>query len=273
MTKPHLIALGALLAIREAGLRVPQDIALAGFDDIPTATYTSPALTTVRQFQYNVGRKAAEMLFDRIEGQLNDGPRWVEMPYEIVVRESSGTIAYENQKIEDEEQNRSSDLLEELQRSEAQFKAMFETSAVGIGIQGLDRKIIDANPAMCRMLGLTGEELIGQTPAVAMVPDDYPQSTHDFIARFAGTQQHILDYLVEDVLLAQPRNVQLFLMQTSILVRMTGALCEAITSQAQAAEMPTYLDKTNLFLIPLDGERRWYRYHDLFSSAIMPPYD
>ncbi len=92
--------------------------------------------------------------------------------------------------------------------------------------------------------------------------------TRDFIARFAGTQQHILDYLVEDVLLAQPKEVQLFLMQTSILDRMTGTLCEVVTSQAQAAEMLTYLDKANLFLIPLDGERRWYRYHHLFAELL-----
>ncbi len=93
-------------------------------------------------------------------------------------------------------------------------------------------------------------------------------ATRDFIARFAGTQQHILDYLVEDVLLAQPKQVQLFLMQTSILDRMTGALCEAVTSQARAAEMLTYLDKANLFLIPLDSERRWYRYHHLFAELL-----
>jgi ATP/maltotriose-dependent transcriptional regulator MalT len=93
-------------------------------------------------------------------------------------------------------------------------------------------------------------------------------ATRDFIARFAGTQQHILDYLVEDVLLAQPGQVQLFLMQTSILDRMTGALCEAVTRQAQAADMLAYLDKANLFLIPLDGERRWYRYHHLFAELL-----
>ena len=92
--------------------------------------------------------------------------------------------------------------------------------------------------------------------------------TRDFIARFTGTQQHILDYLVEDVLLAQPQDVQLFLMQTSILERMTGALCEVVTGQTQAADVLAYLDKANLFLIPLDGERRWYRYHHLFAELL-----
>jgi LacI family transcriptional regulator len=87
-----LIALGALLVIREAGLRVPEDIALAGFDDIPTARYTTPALTTVNQFQYNIGQKAAEMLFERIEGRIPPEPRVVEMPCEVVIRQSSGTI-------------------------------------------------------------------------------------------------------------------------------------------------------------------------------------
>jgi len=87
-----LIALGALMVMREAGIRVPEDIALAGFDDIPTARYTTPSLTTVSQFQYNIGWKAAEMLFERIEGDISPEPRVVEMPCEMIIRESSGFV-------------------------------------------------------------------------------------------------------------------------------------------------------------------------------------
>jgi PAS domain S-box-containing protein len=88
------------------------------------------------------------------------------------------------------EQNLPSNLLKELQKSEARFKAMFETSAVGIGIMGLDRKIIDANPAMCRMLEMSREELIGQTPQVATYPDDYPQSTNEFQQLISGEKEY-----------------------------------------------------------------------------------
>jgi PAS domain S-box-containing protein len=66
------------------------------------------------------------------------------------------------------------------QRSEARFQTIFESSAVGIGIQSLDRKIIDANPAMLRMFGRTLEEFVGQTPVIATYPEDYPYSTENF---------------------------------------------------------------------------------------------
>jgi PAS domain S-box-containing protein len=79
---------------------------------------------------------------------------------------------------------------EELSVSEARFRAMFDSSAAGMGIMSLDRKIIDANPAMCKMLGRTRDELIGQTPALATYPADYQQSTQDFQDLMAGKIDH-----------------------------------------------------------------------------------
>jgi len=84
-----LIALGALMAAREAGLRVPRDVALAGFDDIPTARLVSPALTTVAQFEQSIGRRAAGMLLERLTGAATGPGRREEMPYKLVVRESA----------------------------------------------------------------------------------------------------------------------------------------------------------------------------------------
>ena len=83
--------------------------------------------------------------------------------------------------------------LDELKRSEATFRAMFETSAVGIGILGLDRKIIDANPSICRMFGMTREEFIGKTPAVATYPEDYPKSTEEFQELLDGKRDYYWD--------------------------------------------------------------------------------
>ena len=83
--------------------------------------------------------------------------------------------------------------IEELKRSEATFRAMFETSAVGIGILGLDRKIMDANPAMCRMFGRTREQFIGQEPAVATLPEDYPKSTEEFQELLDGKRDYYWD--------------------------------------------------------------------------------
>jgi LacI family transcriptional regulator len=84
-----LMAMGAINAIRAAGLRIPQDVAVVGFDDIPAAALVTPALTTVTQFQEQLGRRAARMLLERIDGSAPEGGRCEEMPSELVVRESA----------------------------------------------------------------------------------------------------------------------------------------------------------------------------------------
>jgi PAS domain S-box-containing protein len=83
--------------------------------------------------------------------------------------------------------------IQELQHSEATFRAMFETSAVGIGIMGLDHKIIDANPAICRIFGRTREQFIGLSPAVATFPEDYPQSDEKFQELLDGQREYYWD--------------------------------------------------------------------------------
>lgn len=84
-----MMAMGALAAIKEAGLEVPRDVAIVGFDDIPTAKLVTPALTTITQFQESLGRRATEMLFERLDGTTPGHGRFEEMPYELVVRESA----------------------------------------------------------------------------------------------------------------------------------------------------------------------------------------
>jgi LacI family transcriptional regulator len=84
-----LMAMGALTAIHEAGLRVPQDIAVAGIDDIPAAHLVTPSLTTITQYQQNIGQRAAEMLFERLNGSETGAPRSIEMPFSLIVREST----------------------------------------------------------------------------------------------------------------------------------------------------------------------------------------
>ncbi len=84
-----VMAMGALVAMREAGLGVPGDIAVVGFDDIPAARLITPRLTTVAQFQENLGLRAAEMLLERLDGTAPEHGRSEEMPYELIVRESA----------------------------------------------------------------------------------------------------------------------------------------------------------------------------------------
>jgi len=108
-----------------------------------------------------------------------------------------------------------------------------------------------------------------------------------FIRAFTGSDRYILDYLVEEVLQRQPESVQTFLLQTSILDHLTGALCDAVTGISESAsqrgfadlqicrfadlssqEILEHLERNNIFVVPLDNERRWYRYHRLFADLL-----
>ena len=89
-----------------------------------------------------------------------------------------------------------------------------------------------------------------------------------FIAGFAGDDRFIVDFLVEEVLQRQPDDVQAFLLQTSILDRLTGGLCDAVTGQSRGWATLEALDRGNLFVVPLDARRRWYRYHHLFADML-----
>ena len=89
-----------------------------------------------------------------------------------------------------------------------------------------------------------------------------------FIAGFAGDDRYIVDYLVEEVLRRQPDQVRSFLIRTSILDRLSGPLCDAVTAQHGGKLMLEALDRANLFVVPLDDRRRWYRYHHLFADVL-----
>ncbi len=89
-----------------------------------------------------------------------------------------------------------------------------------------------------------------------------------FITTFSGSHRYILDYLAAEVLQQQPAPLQHFLLQTSILDRLTAPLCNAVTGQPDGQTMLTRLEQANLFIIPLDDERRWYRYHHLFADFL-----
>ncbi len=89
-----------------------------------------------------------------------------------------------------------------------------------------------------------------------------------FIAGFAGDDRYIVDYLVEEVLQRQPQNVRSFLLNTSILSRLSGSLCDAVTGQDGGKAMLEALDRGNLFLVQLDDRRQWYRYQHLFGDVL-----
>jgi LuxR family transcriptional regulator, maltose regulon positive regulatory protein len=89
-----------------------------------------------------------------------------------------------------------------------------------------------------------------------------------FIRAFAGDNRYIVDYLVEEVLQRQPERVRSFLLQTSILERLNGALCDAVTDQEKGNARLETLERGNFFVVPLDDKRQWYRYHHLFAEVL-----
>ena len=95
------------------------------------------------------------------------------------------------------------------------------------------------------------------------------QDAAGFIQAFSGTHAFVLDYLLEEVLHKQPERVQEFLLRTSILERLSGDLCDALWPDTPIGqETLESLERANLFVIPLDRERRWYRYHHLFGDLL-----
>ena len=158
--------------------------------------------------------------------------------------------------------------------------------------------------AALALQGLADQKLAGQGPAgqgpapQGTIPRPEQKGAADFIQSFTGSHRFVMDYLVEEVLRQQPESVQAFLLRTSILERLCAPLCEAVVgplegwnvalfsprdrenpwpSAAQpskelafkhSGEILEYLERANLFVIPLDNERRWYRYHHLFADLL-----
>jgi LuxR family transcriptional regulator, maltose regulon positive regulatory protein len=89
-----------------------------------------------------------------------------------------------------------------------------------------------------------------------------------FLTTFTGGHRFVQDYLTEEVLTRQSPQVRVFLLHTCLLERLTGPLCDAVTKQEGSQAMLELLEQTNLFVIPLDEERRWYRYHQLFAEML-----
>jgi LuxR family maltose regulon positive regulatory protein len=94
------------------------------------------------------------------------------------------------------------------------------------------------------------------------------KDTADFIKDFTGSHRFILDYLIEEVLKLQPVDVQDFLIKTSVLDRLSASLCDSVTGRDDSGDILLDLERTNLFIIPLDESRKWYRYEHLFTDLL-----
>ncbi len=92
---------------------------------------------------------------------------------------------------------------------------------------------------------------------------------HNFVNTFAGDDRYIGDYLMDEVLQRQPKEIQAFLMHTSILDRFCSSLCNSIMDRKDSQKILNYLEEANLFIVPLDNSREWYRYHHLLDDLLL----
>ncbi len=158
---------------------------------------------------------------------------------------------------------RARDQLTELRAADLRFTpseaAEFLNQVMGLGLPAEDIAILETRTEGW-IAGL-------QMAAISMQGH---KNTTDFIQSFSGSHRFVMDYLVEEVLQQQPKNVQTFLLSTSILDRLCGPLCDAVVLEPSASGQETleYLERTNLFVVPMDNERRWYRYHHLFADLL-----
>jgi LuxR family maltose regulon positive regulatory protein len=153
--------------------------------------------------------------------------------------------------------------LNELRTADLRF-TLDETAAFLNQVMGLD---LTAD-AVAALEERTEGWIVGLQMAAHSLKGRDRQRAASFVAAFAGSHRYVLDYLSDEVVLQQPENVRTFLLRTAILERLTGSLCDTVSGQEDSQRMLERLDAANLFILPLDDERRWYRYHRLFADLL-----
>ena len=183
--------------------------------------------------------------------------------------------------------------LAELRRSDLRFTAeeaaAFLNDVMGLGLSANDVAALEARTegwiAGLQMASLAIQARWSQAQLASKGHSPESITRTEFVQAFTGSHRYILDYLVEEVLEQQPPALQEFLLKTSILERLSGPLCDAVTGNQGTREpgappdpltrrfpdsqsILEHLEAANLFIVPLDDERRWYRYHRLFSDLL-----
>lgn len=142
--------------------------------------------------------------------------------------------------------------------------ADFFNQAMGLNLTADDIAILDK-----RTEGwITGLQLAALALARTQSTD-----AKSFIQQFSGSHRFVFDYLIEEILNHQPNHIRQFLLQTSILDRLNAQLCDAVTGQDNGADILETLERGNMFVMLLDDQREWYRYHHLFADALQAHLD
>ncbi|MCA9927261.1 MAG: hypothetical protein KC419_02240 [Anaerolineales bacterium] len=151
--------------------------------------------------------------------------------------------------------------LNELRAADLRFTleeaAVFLNEVMGLALSTADIAALEART----------EGWIAGLQLAAISMQGRPDTTST-VHTFTGSHRFVMDYLIEEVLEQQPPRTREFLLQTAVLDQFTGSLCDALTEQENGHNMLAALDHANLFLVPLDEERRWYRYHHLFADLL-----
>src|SRR5262249_1500920 len=126
---------------------------------------------------------------------------------------------------------------------------------------------LNLSAAQIAALEMRTEGWIAGLQLAALALQSHPDVA-SFIGAFGGSNRYIADYLMDEVLSRQSETRQSFLFQTSILTRMCGGLCEAVTGQAESQATLEQLEQANLFVVALDHQRQWFRYHHLFADVL-----
>ena len=180
--------------------------------------------------------------------------------------------------------------LNELHTTDLRFTpdeaSTFLNQVMGLGLSAQDVAALEArNEGWIVGLQMAALAIMGRSSGIidqvrTPIPDHQPLTTAEFIRSFTDGDRFVLDYLTDEVLLQQPADVQTFLLQTSILDRLCGPLCDAVCLQGTAVspalegegpsaqDMLERLEAANLFIVPLDSERKWFRYHHLFAELL-----
>ncbi len=136
-------------------------------------------------------------------------------------------------------------------------------------MMGLNLSAEDVTALEARTEGwITGLQLAALALQGALSMQGHPDTSR-FIQSFTGSHRFVLDYLVEEVLQRQPEHIRSFLLKTAFFERLSGPLCDAVTGQKDGRGMLENLERGNLFIVPLDDQRQWYRYHHLFAEVLL----
>ena len=154
--------------------------------------------------------------------------------------------------------------LTELRATELRFTteeaAAFLNQVMGLNLRATDIAALESRT----------EGWIAGLQLAAISMRGHKEDATQFIQSFTGSHRFVMDYLVEEVLHQEPESIQSFLLHTAILDRLCGPLCDAVLGDGAVSGQETlaYLQQANLFIVPLDDERRWYRYHRLFADLL-----